>query len=136
AGLLFVIDDKYSESIQNGLISARSTGRAAQYFISVRKRRDRKHYGKHRTAPFSVALRVNGPPVQFHQLADDRQAQSEPAVSSRARTVRLSKSVKDVGQELRLDSDARVSDSDLREGVERFQGNINAAPSWRELHCV
>src|SRR5262245_17798519 len=75
--------------------------------------------------------------VQFDEVANDRQAKSQPAVLPVDRAVGLSKALEHVGQEVRLDAGPAVRHDDahaLRTGVRKFA--IDAASWLGELHRV
>jgi hypothetical protein len=71
------------------------------------------------------------PGLQLGDMADNRQAQTEPTVLSSRRALRLAKSVEHVGQEFRSNPLAGVADRDHGVRTHPFQLYINLASRRR-----
>ena len=82
----------------------------------------------------SEALAFDGPPVQLHQLAHDRQ--SKPAEGAMRRTVGLSEAIEHVRDEGRLDANARVRHQDLNHRIRLSYRHANPAVPRRELDGI
>ena len=65
--------------------------------------------------------------MQFHEVLDDRQPQSEAAEPSRDRLVGLLKPIEDVRQGIRLDADAGINDRDCGVCTRSTEGDPDGA---------
>ena len=91
---------------------------------------------KRRAFPFAGAGCLYRAAVHFDDVANDRQAQSQAArLAGRAR-LRLTKSLEDIGQEVRADAHPGVADDDFDVGVHTFEAHLHAPVLRRELHRV
>ena len=69
-------------------------------------------------------------------MADDGQAQAEPAIATRRGAIGLPESVEDVRQKLRIDALPRISYRDFDAGVHAFEGDRDSAALWRKLDGI
>ena len=74
----------------------------------VAHRRQRKQNVKGRATSLALALRTHTAAMQLDELLDDRKPQTEAAMASCRRAVRLAKSVEHVREKLQADAFARV----------------------------
>src|SRR5262245_27521987 len=74
--------------------------------------------------------------MEFNDVLDNRQPETQPSLLARARGVRLTEPVEDVRKKIRVDSNARVSHGDFHLGVGALKYDLNVAALWRELDCI
>ena len=79
---------------------------------------------------------MDGAAVELDDVADDREAQPEPAVRPRGHALGLTESVEHVGKELGGDALPRVGHADLRLALHARQPHHDATAGRRELHGV
>ena len=75
---------------------------------------DRQMHGEAGAEAAPIALRLDAPAVQFDDVANDGEAETEPAVRPGDRAVALRKTVEDERQQFRLNALAGVADLDDR----------------------
>src|SRR6478752_9999473 len=90
----------------------------------------RQFEAERRTLVETRARYVDRAAVHFGQLLSDRQAQAQATALPRGAAFCLTKALEDVGQELRGDADARVTDRELHVRVDTFQANLNFASTF------
>lgn len=86
--------------------------------------------------PQADALRLDRAPVRFDQLLDDRQSQPQAAVPPCGRGVGLSKAFEHVGQKVRLDALAGITDAQLHLLAAVRGGNTDPALRRSELDGI
>src|SRR6185312_7249324 len=101
-----------------------------------RRSAHRQTHDEARAGALALALRLDRPGVQLHQVMDDRESQSEAAVAPPDRAVLLAEALEDVRQELRLDPLARVGDGDLQVLAAHRELHVDAPAGSRELDGV
>src|SRR5918995_4475751 len=89
-----------------------------------------------RSAPLPLTGRVHGASVQLHELPDDGQPETEPAVWPRRGAISLTKALEYVWQKGGTDALTRVHDLHLHLGTRAFDGHIDASAFGRELDCI
>src|SRR5262249_22739633 len=89
-----------------------------------------------RALAFARACGLDCSAMQFDQVFDESQAESESAVPSGARRVGLSEAVEDIGQEIGADAFARVAHGDTNIRVRALQARFDAASLRSELDGV
>src|SRR6266511_1400903 len=89
-----------------------------------------------RPAPQALARRRDRPAIQFDQILNERQPQSQSAVTPRSRCVRLQESVENEWQEFRIDALARIADRDADVIGGALHPQLNAPAFGRELDGV
>jgi len=85
---------------------------------------------------FAPALGTHRTAVHLHQLMDNRQPQSKPALPAQRRFFALTETLEDVRQKLRIDATPRILNRDLRLGVHAFKPHFDAPAFGRELDGV
>src|SRR5579872_2046499 len=92
----------------------------------------------HESAPVALSgtLHPDRASMQLDQRLDDREAQSQSAITARDRRITLPKAVEHEGQKLGLDTNAGVLDDDLDVRVHTLQNHLDSAARRRELHGV
>lgn len=80
--------------------------------------------------------RVHRAAVEFHQIPDDREAQTEARVRPRRRAVGLAKPVEDMRQEFPTDPLAGIDDADLGGVPEPLDRHRDAAPARGEFDGI
>ena len=74
--------------------------------------------------------------MKFDKLLDDRQSQSQAAVTPRRRRVRLLKAIEDKGKEFRRNALSRIADPDFDVGDAAFEEHGNSSIFWSEFDRV
>ena len=87
----------------------------------------RQRNGKAGASPFPGTEHDHRAAVQFDQMADDGQTQSQAGVTASRRGVGLPKSFEDMGQKLERNALAGVADFDFDVGVGLGQPGLHAA---------
>ncbi len=99
-------------------------------------RPQRQPHDEGRPLPLSRALDLGRAAVQLDQVADDRQAEPEPAVGAGDRPVGLAEAVEDVRQEVGADADAGVGHPDDGVAPLLAQADLDPARPGGELDGV
>jgi hypothetical protein len=89
-----------------------------------------------RAVTFARALRVYRPPVELHQLLDDGQPESEPALRTPRRGVLLAESLEHVRQEVERDALSGVAHPNLQGITDPSDPGLDPPAARRELDCV
>src|SRR4051812_41997611 len=92
-------------------------------------------YRKGRALSKSRARDADGPAVQLDDLACDSETEAQSTLSI-GPFVGLVKAFENIGQELRANAAAGVSDGDHGVGIDSFETDLNAAALWGELDGV
>src|SRR5690606_20098734 len=85
---------------------------------------------------FAGAVRPDRPAVQVDQVLYDRQAESQASGAPGVRQVRLAERVENVRQDLRVNADACIRNSDLSIRTGATHPHDNTSALSRELDCV
>src|SRR5262249_16602287 len=97
---------------------------------------DGKGHCKRAAPTFSLTFRNGSSTMRLHQFADNRQAETEPAMSPARRAVRLSKPVENVRKKIRLDTFTVIDDLNLCVRSDASQANLNMPVLRCELHRI
>ncbi len=104
---------------------------------------ERQHYRECRTLVFTRTFRSHSAAVEFHQVPDDRQSESQTPVSLSNRAVCLSEAIEHVGQKLSRNALSGIADSNLHVirwwGISngyRRQAHFHSSPRRRKFHGV
>src|SRR5687767_8448935 len=92
--------------------------------------------GESSAASCTLAVRVDRPTMEFHELLADGKAKSQAALGSGGRYVRLAETLKDVRHEFRTAPAARVAAVERARALFPRQLARNPATAIRELHRV
>src|SRR6185369_12047819 len=98
--------------------------------------RERKIYCENCARPESIALGTNRSAVQLDQMPGDSESQTETALLSGNRTLRLPEAIEHVWEKFRRDSITSIADCQSRCRFHTGQIDTHAAISGRELNCV
>src|SRR5687767_4784392 len=88
-----------------------SFGLAIRGLFWLARYHHRKSNRKNRPLAFGTVARFYGSPMDLHQMTDNRQPQSQPAVFSRGCAIGLSKTIKNIGDKLFFNSRPGVTHS-------------------------
>src|SRR6185295_12742316 len=89
-----------------------------------------------RAQALAGALGANAAAVQFHEVADDREAEAQSAILPAGSDVGLAEPLEHVRDELRMNADAGIADHDLDIASVAAHREIDHAVSRRELDRV
>src|SRR5687768_17230653 len=85
-----------------------------------------KRDGERRALAFAGAFGVNGAAMQLDDMPHDRQSNAQPAVRARAGAVGLAETIEDEGEELWVDTAARVADAQPQRRVDAVEPHLDS----------
>ena len=74
--------------------------------------------------------------MQFDKVAHDGQTQAESAMLSGCSRFRLSKTIEDIWQKVRVNTFPGVAHADFDVRIDPFEPDLDSAAAWRELDRI
>src|SRR5256885_16495486 len=96
----------------------------------------RKSYREYGAAILAGAVGCHRASLQFHEMTNYGQSQTEPAVFSRGRTIGLAEAVKDVGQKFRWYALTCIAHGDFGFGGALFERDLYQTTTGSELDRI
>jgi hypothetical protein len=96
----------------------------------------RQSYRERRALVSTVAVRLDRSTVHLHEMAHDRESESEPAMRARTRGIPLPECIEDVRQKGGIDAAARVADAELVEERMPLERDRDRAFGRREFDGI
>src|SRR5437899_8185196 len=97
---------------------------------------ERQPHHEGRALPLTGTLGVDAATVELREVADEREADPEPAVATRASALALSQPVEDIRQDLGRDALPRIADDDLDVRSHALQLYLDPTVLRSELHGI
>src|ERR1700732_5139060 len=91
---------------------------------------------KRRSLPEPAAFGPDVAAMQFDQLLDDRQSESQPSMSTSCRRISLLKPFENIRQKIRCDAFTGISDADFHVWVEAFKPHVDLSVLGGEFNGI
>src|SRR5688500_2165418 len=96
----------------------------------------RQPYPKRRSLAFAGTGRLNRSAVHLDDVTNDGETKTQATSLAGGARFGLAEALEHIGEKIRRDALAGVTDDDFRVRIHPLQANLHASMFWRELHGV